>query len=66
MCQWIASDNYWQASQESAACKEQATASLGAVVTVVLLIAVGACIAEIRHHEEWARLPIDTGKGTLA
>jgi hypothetical protein len=38
----------------------------GLLAPLVLLIAVRACSSEIRHHEEWARLPIDTGKGTLA
>jgi len=31
----------------------------GLLAPLVLLIAVRACIAEIRHHEEWARLPIE-------
>jgi hypothetical protein len=30
----------------------------GFLAPPALLIAVGACISEIRHHEEWARLPM--------
>lgn len=31
----------------------------GLLAPLALLIAVRACISEIRHHEEWARLPIE-------